>query len=409
VRDFALYWIARTTSWLGDGVMMVALPWQVYELTNSTTAMGVVGAVQMVPIFAFTLFGGVASDRIDRRKVILASEVVRGVAAGVAGVLALTGDLELWHVGAMVAVFGLGQAFAGPAFGSIVPQIVPEELLVQANSALFTVNTIAVRLGGPALGGLLIAAFGTGVAFLADAASFLIGAVAIALLAALPVARVLEERRSIFTDIREGFGYVRARAWLWGTLTWSLIVIPFGSAPYVVLLPYLVKNDLGGDARDLGLLFAAGGTGGVIAALVLSQLRIPRRHVTFMYAMFAFGITDLFFYSLTEAPWQTLVIAFIAEGALTAGVLVWHTLVQRAVPGEFLGRVRSLDSFAAYALTPVAMAVVGPAADAFGVRPVLAVSGILAAMLTAAAYLLPGMRETEGKVLLSGGEATAAG
>jgi MFS family permease len=409
VRDFALYWIARTTSWLGDGVMMVALPWQVYELTNSTTAMGVVGAVQMVPIFAFTLFGGVASDRIDRRKVILASEVVRGVAAGVAGVLALTGDLELWHVGAMVAVFGLGQAFAGPAFGSIVPQIVPEELLVQANSALFTVNTIAVRLGGPALGGLLIAAFGTGVAFLADAASFLIGAVAIALLAARPVARVLEERRSIFTDIREGFGYVRARAWLWGTLTWSLIVIPFGSAPYVVLLPYLVKNDLGGDARDLGLLFAAGGTGGVIAALVLSQLRIPRRHVTFMYAMFAFGITDLFFYSLTEAPWQTLVIAFIAEGALTAGVLVWHTLVQRAVPGEFLGRVRSLDSFAAYALTPVAMAVVGPAADAFGVRPVLAVSGILAAMLTAAAYLLPGMRETEGKVLLSGGEATAAG
>jgi MFS family permease len=408
VRDFALYWTARTTSWLGDGVMMVALPWQVYELTNSTTAMGVVGAVQMVPIFAFTLFGGVASDRIDRRKVILASEVVRGLAAGVAGVLALTGDLELWHVGVMVAVFGLGQAFAGPAFGSIVPQIVPEEMLVQANSALFTVNTIAVRLGGPALGGLLIAAFGTGVAFLADAASFLIGAVAIALLAARPVARMLEERRSIFADIREGLGYVRARAWLWGTLTWSLIVIPFGHAPYVVLLPFLVKNDLGGDARDLGFLFAAGGAGGVIAALILSQLRIPRRHVTFMYAMFAFGITDLFFYSLTQVPWQTLVIAFIAEGALTAGVLVWHTLVQRAVPNEFLGRVRSLDSFAAYALTPVAMAVVGPAADAFGVRPVLALSGILAATLTAAAYLLPGMRETEGKVLLSG-EASAAG
>jgi DHA3 family tetracycline resistance protein-like MFS transporter len=409
VRDFALYWTARTTSWLGDGVMMVALPWQVYELTNSTTAMGVVGAVQMVPIFAFTLFGGVAADRIDRRKVILASEIVRGVAAGFAGVLALTGDLELWHLGVMVAVFGLGQAFAGPAFGSIVPQIVPEELLVQANSALFTVNTIAVRVGGPALGGLLIAAFGTGVAFLADAASFLIGAVAIALLAARPVARVLEERQSIFADIRAGLGYVRARTWLWGTLAWTLIVFPFGTAPYVVLLPYLVKNDLGGDARDLGFLFAAGGTGGVIAALVLSQLRIPRRHVTFMYAMFAFGITDLFFYSLTQAPWQTLVIAFIAEGALTAGVLVWHTLVQRAVPGEFLGRVRSLDSFAAYALTPVAMAVVGPAAAAFGVRPVLAVSGILAAALTAAAYLLPGMRETEGKVVLSGGQATAAG
>jgi MFS family permease len=166
------------------------------------------------------------------------------------------------------------------------------------------------------------------------------------------------------------------------------------------LLPYLVKNDLGGDARDLGLLFAAGGVGGVIAALLLAQLRIPRRHVTFMYAMFAFGITDLFFYSLTEAPWQTLVIAFIAEGALTGGLLVWHTLVQRAVPGELLGRVRSLDSFAVYALTPVAMAVVGPAADAFGVRQVLAISGIAASVLTVAVFLLPGMRETEGRIKL---------
>jgi DHA3 family tetracycline resistance protein-like MFS transporter len=382
--------------------MIVALPWQVYELTNSPTAMGIVGAAQMVPIFAFTLFGGVASDRFDRRKVILASEIVRGAAAGAVGALALSGDLELWHLGAMVVVFGLGQAFAGPAFGSIVPQIVPEELLVQANSALFTVNTIAVRLGGPALGGLIIAGFGTGVAFLLDAASFLIGAVAIALVAARPVARVLDadERRSIFVDIREGLGYVRERAWLWGTLTWSLIVFPFGTAPYVVLLPYLVKNDLGGDARDLGLLFAAGGAGGVVVALVLAQLRIPRRHVAFMYVMFAFGITDLFFYSLTDAPWQTLVIAFVAEGMLTGGVLVWHTLVQRAVPGELLGRVRSLDSFAAFALTPVAMAVVGPAAEWVGVRTVLAASGIAASVLTLAAFLLPGMRETEGQIRL---------
>jgi MFS family permease len=400
VRDFALYWTARTTSWLGDGVMLVALPWQVYELTNSPTAMGIVGAAQMVPIFAFTLIGGVASDRFDRKKVILASEIVRGIAAGVAGLLAVTGNLELWHVGAMVVVFGLGQAFAGPAFGSIVPQIVPEELLVQANSALFMVNTIAIRLGGPALGGLLIAAFGTGVAFLIDAASFLVGAVAIALLAARPAARVLEERRSLFADIREGLGFVRARTWLWGTVLWWLVVAPFGTAPYVVLLPYLVKNDLGGGAGDLGLLFAAGGVGGVVTSLVLSQTRIPRRHVTFMYALLAFGIIDLFFYSLTQAPWQTLVIAFFAEGALTAGVLVWSTLLQRGVPSEFLGRVKSMDSFAAFALTPVAMAVVGPAADLFGVRPVLAVSGIAASAVTVAVFLLPGMRETEGRIRL---------
>ena len=169
IRDFALYWTARTTSWIGDGVMVVALPWQVYELTNSPTTMGLVGALQMIPIFAFTLLGGVASDRIDRRRVILAADVVRAVAAGVIGILALRGDLELWHVGAMAVVYGLGQAFAGPAFGSIVPQLVPDELLVQANSALFTFHTLAFRLGGPVLGGAIIAAFGTGEAFLSTA------------------------------------------------------------------------------------------------------------------------------------------------------------------------------------------------------------------------------------------------
>lgn len=406
MRDFALYWTARTTSWLGDGVMVVALPWQVYELTNSPTAMGVVGALQIAPIFVFSLLGGVMSDRFDRRKVILVSELTRGVAAGFAGILAVAGALELWHVGIMVVVFGLGQAFAGPAFGSIVPQIVPEHLLVQANSALFTFHTLAFRLIGPAFGGLLIAALGTGVAFLIDATSFLVGAVAITLLAARPAARVLAEgeRLSVVADIREVFGYARTRSWLWGTLLWWLLVGAIGTAPYVVLLPFLVKNELGGTAGDLGLVFAAGGAGGVVTALVLSQLSIPRRHVTFMYALLAFGITDLFFYALTDAPWQAMVIAFVAEGALTAAVLVWNTLVQRAVPSELLGRVRSLDSFAAFALTPAVMAAMGPAAETFGVRPVLAVSGITAASITVLVFLLlPGIRETEGRISLSGG------
>jgi MFS family permease len=386
--------------------MVVALPWQVYELTNSPTAMGVVGALQIAPIFVFTLLGGVVSDRFDRRKVILASELMRGVAAGVAGTLAVAGALELWHVGVMVVVFGMGQAFAGPAFGSIVPQIVPEHLLVQANSALFTFHTLAFRLIGPAFGGLLIAALGTGVAFLIDATSFLIGAAAIALLAARPATRVLAEgeRPSVVADIREVFGYVRTRSWLWGTLLWWLLVGAIGTAPYVVLLPFLVKNELGGTAGELGLVFAAGGAGGVVTALVLSQLSIPRRHVTFMYALLAFGITDLFFYALTDAPWQAMVIAFLAEGALTAAVLVWNTLVQRAVPRDLLGRVRSLDSFAAFALTPVVMAAMGPAADTFGVRPVLAVSGIAAASITVLVFfLLPGSRETEGRISLSSG------
>ena len=317
--------------------------------------------------------------------------------------LAITGDLELWHLCVMAAVFGLGQAFAGPAFGSIVPQLVPDDLLVQANSALFTVNPLAFLFIGPALGGFTIAAAGTGAAFLLDAASFVIGALAIALIAARPAARILDEgeRRTIVQDIRESVRYVRRRVWLWGTLTWELLVLPLAWGPYVVLLPFFVKNELGGDARQLGLVFAAGGASSVLAALLISQVGLPRRHIAFMYAAFALGAVDLAIYALTSAPWQAMVVAFVASCGWTAGTVTWNTLVQRAVPGEILGRVRSVDWLAATALVPLSFVIVGPLADWAGVRPVMIGCGVLGLIFTVAAFLLPGMRDIESQISLS--------
>jgi hypothetical protein len=405
VRDFALYWTGRTISYLGDGIMVVALPWQVYELTDSPAAMGVIGAFQTASIFVFVLLGGVAADRFQRKKIIIAADLVRGAAAGVAGVLALAGSIELWHLAILVVVFGIAQGLAGPAFGSILPQLVPEDLLMQANSAIFTVHPLAFRFLGPALGGVVIAAAGTGVAFLMDAASFLIGAVAIAFLAARPAARLLEagERRTVMQDIREGIAYVRGRSWLWGTFTWMLVVFPLTTAPYVVLLPYLIKNELGGDSRSLGLVFAAGGVGAIVMSLVLSQVALPRRHTAFMFAMFTFATLDLIAYSLVDAPWQAMVVAFVAECGLTGGILVWNTLLPKAVPAAMLGRVRSLDWLAAFGLTPLGYLFVGQAADVFGARQVMAACGLVGLFLTAGVLLIPGIRQLEGKVSLSSG------
>jgi hypothetical protein len=402
VRDFAFYWTARTVSLLGDGVLVVALPWQVYELSDSPVAMGVAGALQTGAIVAFVLFGGVASDRFDRRRVIIVSDLVRGLAAVGVGVLAVTGELELWHVWTMAVVFGVGQAFAGPAAGSIVPQLVPPDLLVQANSALGTVVPLARSFVGPALGGVVVAAAGTGTAFLLDAASFGLAAVAVSLVAARPArAREVGERRTIVRDIRESLRYVRERAWLWGTLGWALLTLPLTTAPYVVLLPLLVKDELGGDASDLGFVFAAGGAAGVLVALALSQAGVPRRHVAFMWAMFAVGAIDLALYALTQAPWQAMLVSFVGQCGWFAGTVVWNTLVQRAVPAEILGRVRSVDWLVSIGLVPVSFAVVGPLAEWVGVREVLVACGLVAIALTAVAFRLPGMRETEGRIRLS--------
>jgi MFS family permease len=403
VRDFTLYFSGRTISFLGDGVMRVALPWQVYELSNAPTAMGVVGAVETAGLVAFLLYGGVLADRVERRRMIVAADLLRSAAAGVVGVLALLGAIELWHVVTLALVYGVGRAFAGPATGAVVPELVPSHLLVQANSALFTVNPLLVNFAGPAVGGAIVAAFGAGTAFVIDGVSFLLSALVLALLSARPAARMLAagDRRTVFQDMKESFGFIRAHSWLWGTLLWALLVLPLTMAPYVVLLPYLVKNELGGDARDLGLVYAAGGLSAIVMSLAVSQFGLPRRHMTFMWAMFTIGSIDLAVFALTQEPWHAMLVALF-EAAWFGGILVWNPLLQRAVPNELLGRVRSVDWLTSIGLVPLSFAVVGPLADTFGVREVLVACGLFGLTLTLLAYFLPGMLETEGKIRLSG-------
>ena len=134
-RDFALLWGGQTGSLIGDGVFLVAMAWQVYALSNAPTALSMVGIAMTVPTIVLLLIGGVVTDRFDRRRVLLAADVVRGVAVGLMAVLSLTGTLELWHMFGLVALYGAGTAFFGPAFDAIVPDLLPESGLAQGELA----------------------------------------------------------------------------------------------------------------------------------------------------------------------------------------------------------------------------------------------------------------------------------
>src|SRR5919109_4058041 len=212
IRDFALLWAGATVSLAGDGVYVVALAWQVYDLSNSPTALSVVGVAWTLPLGLFVLVGGVVTDRVERRRVMIAADVVRALAAATIGVLSLTGEIELWHLVALATVFGTGEAFFGPAFTSIVPQIVPRDLLLQANSLDQFIRPLAFMLVGPALGGWLVAAIGPGEAFLFDAITFLVSALTLLQLRPRPLLPA-DGRLSLLRDLREGFAFVRAHAW----------------------------------------------------------------------------------------------------------------------------------------------------------------------------------------------------
>jgi MFS family permease len=394
-RDFALFWLGWTVSLIGDGFFLVAIAWQVFDLWNSPTALAVVGVAETIPLVGFVLVGGVVADRFERRKVLMFSSTLRGVAVGILGVLAVADAVELWHIFVLSAIFGAGQAFQGPAAGAIIPDLVPRHLLVQANSLSQFVRQAAFAFAGPAVGGFVVHSFGAGSAFLIDAATFGFAILTLLLLHPRPAAATSEAGSSVRRDIAEGLRYTRQKVWLWGTLAWAFAAIFLVYGPFTVLLPFLVRNELGGDAGDLGLVFAAGGLGAIVVSLVIGQIGLPRRHITFMYALWMVACLQIAAYALAGVPWHAMAISFAGEGCWAGGLIVWVTLMQRVVPGELLGRVKSVDWLLSLGLAPLSFAVTGPLAGWLGVKPVLVGAGVGASLLTALFYFLPGMRDTE--------------
>jgi len=393
-RDFRLLWSGMCVSLLGDGVFLVAMAWQVYALSNAPAALALVGVAMTVPTIVFLLLGGVVSDRRDRRRIMLAADLARGVAVGLMAILSLTGALELWHVVVLVAVYGAGQAFFSPAFDAIVPEVLPAEELAQANSLDQFVRPIALRLAGPALGGAMISVVGSGAAFALDAVSFAVSAGA--LLAMTPGARTAPpEHATVKGDIVAGLRYIRSHVWLWATFASAAVAYLLFMGPAEVLLPYIVKNELHASAADLGIVFAAGGVGSVGCAVVLGQRGLPRRDITFMYVTWTLATIAIAGYGLATAVWQ-LMLASLAFNALeTAGTIVWATAKQRHVPPELLGRVSSLDWLISIGLLPLSFAFTGPVTAAIGVQATLVGAGLIGGAVTLAALYLPGMRDLE--------------
>ena len=395
-RDFRLMWAGMTISLVGDGIFLVAMAWQAYELWNAPAALSLVGVGMTIPTIAFLLPAGILSDRLERRSLMLAADMARALIIGALAVLSLAGQLTFWELVVIVALYGVATAFFTPAFEAIVPDIVPASDLAAANALDQFVRPIAFRLAGPALGGVLVAAVGTGGAFAVDAASFLASAVAV-LLMRPPAYRRSEHVRSSVGALKEGFEFVRGRVWLWGTLLSATIAFLAFMGPAEVLLPYLVKNELDASAGDLGLVFAAGGVGAVGAALIMGQRGHPSRDVTFMYAMWTLATLAVAGYGLATASWQLMLACLTFNALETAGTIVWATIKQRHVPGSMLGRVSSLDWLVSIGLLPLSFALTAPVAGLVGVRTTLIGAAVIGGAFTLGALFLPGMRAIEGR------------
>ena len=394
-RDFRLLWTGMCASLLGDGAFIVALAWQVYQLSDAPTAMGVVGVAMTVPTIVFLLIGGALSDRLDRRRLMLAADVARLLAAACLAVLTVTGTLEIWHVALLVAVYGTGQAFFAPAFDAIVPDLVPGDQLAQANALDQLIRPIALRMVGPALGGVLVGVFGAAAVFALDAASFGLSALALLLIRAPAGVRVPSDQSSLLGDLREGWQFVRRRRWLWVTFVSAAIAYLLFMGPVEVLVPYVVKHDLGGTASDLGLIFGAGGLASILTAMALGQLGLPRRSMTFIYGAWTVATLAVVGYGVGTAVWHFMLASAVFNALETAGTVVWITAKQRHVPSYMLGRVSSLDWLISIGLLPLSFALTGPVSAVIGAQGTLVVAGLAGAAVTLGGLFVPGVRDVE--------------
>lgn len=399
-REFRLLWTGMSTSLIGNGILLVALAWQVYELSGTPAAMSAVGVALSLPQVVTLLIGGVVSDRFDPRRVMVVSDLVRCALMVALATLSITGVVRLWEIMVLTAVYGAAAGFFGPAFDALVPQLLAESDLVAANALDQFIRPAGMQIFGPMLGGAVIGLAGVGWAFAADAATFAVSVACLLVMRRPGLTTpsgpaVGDEAGSFWAELREGVAYVRRQVWLWGTFLSATFTYLLFVGPTEVLLPYVVKTELGGSAAALGLILTSGGLGAIAAALTVGWIGIPRRSITFMYVTWAVATLAVAGYGLATATWQLAAACVLVNGLEAAGTVAWATTKQRLVPGRLLGRVSSVDWFVSTALLPLSYAVVAPVAAWIGTRQTLVAAGVLGAMVTFAFLFLPGMRRPE--------------
>ncbi|TLM82878.1 MFS transporter [Pseudarthrobacter sp. NamE2] len=402
-REYRVLIAALAISIFGSGMWAVAMVYQVIRLGGGPLELSLVATAGSIGLVAFVLAGGIAADRIPQRQLIIAVEGANlAVIATVSG-LAIAGLLQLWHVAAGAFVLGVGAAFFFPAYSAILPRILPAEDLLAANGMEGTMRPVLQQAAGPAVAGILVAALSPSHAVTGVAMCHLLAFIVLNFLGRhaldAPASGAGHEghketgpqKSSFLQDLREGISYTIRTPWLLWTLIWACISVLFLIGPIEVLLPFVVRDQLGGDSSMFGFLLAIMGVGAALGSLVTASLRLPRRYLTVMMVSWGAGSMPLAAVGIMDNFWLIAAATFLWGVTGSVGMVIWGTLLQRRVPPHLLGRVSSLDFFVSLALMPVSMALAGPAAEvlpiwliflvAGGVCPVMAVIAMAAARM----------------------------
>lgn len=384
---FARFFAGQAISRVGDELFRIALVWQVIEIAGTSGALGSVLAVFFGGLVAFLIVGGVIVDRLPRRRVIVASDLLQALLAAIVTALALSGRLTLGALYPLAFLFGAAQAFAMPALQAFVPQTVPASLLQPANSLTHGTRTL-IAIGGPALGAGIVAAGGTTTAFGLNALSFLASAAFLASARPLPeMAQPLAGRASMLEEARQGLRYVRRVPWLWATILLFSLINVAENGPRNVVLPVFVVEAYGAGVAAVGLLMTSMAAGSLVGSLLLGLgPPIRRRGLTAYSAVLVSGL-GLAGLALTRQVWHAHALMFAIGVAFSLFNVLWQTNMMEEVEERYRGRAFSLDMLLSFALLPLSSAGAGWLAEIIGPRQTFLAGGLVVLACSAVGLL----------------------
>jgi MFS family permease len=371
--NFRLFFTGQSISLIGTWMTRIATSWLVYRLTGSALLLGVVGFVGQIPTFLLAPFAGVWVDRLNKRGLLVWTQVLAALQSLLMAALTITHRITVHEIIWLSAFQGLINAFDMPGRQSFMVEMVEDKRDLGNAIALNSSMVNMARLVGPSLAGLVISAYGEGVCFLIDGISYF-AVIASLLLMKLRPADAARSQASMLEQLKEGWTYVRGFLPIRNLLTLFAITSLMGM-PYTVLMPVFASKVLHGGPHTLGFLMGAAGIGAFVSAVSLALRRTVRgllRMVPISAALFGAGLV---LFGLSHWLWLSLVLMLVVGFGMMQGMAASNTIIQTLTPGEMRGRVMSYYTMAFVGMAPFGSLLAGALAHTFSASTAVVITG----------------------------------
>jgi len=373
-RNYRLFFGGQSISLIGTWMQRIAMPWMVYHMTGSAFLLGVVSFAGQIPTFLLAPVAGVVTDRFNRYKVLLITQIVSLIQAFVLAILALTGTIQMWHLVSLSILMGIINAFDVPSRHSFVIEMVEKKEDLGNAIALNSMMFNGARLIGPSIAGLILATTGEGICFMINAVSYIFVIASLLMMKVKPRETQIMEPHLI-KEIKDGFRYAFGFAPIKHLLLLLGIVNLMG-ASYQVLMPVFAKEILHGGSDTFGFLMGAAGLGALLGAVYLasreSVLRLGKI-IPSAASMFGAGLIIMAF--IKVVPLTLLLMVFVGLG-LMLHTASSNTILQTITDDDKRGRVMSFYTMAIMGTAPFGSLIAGYLAKTIGTQETIAVGGI---------------------------------